>query len=920
MADEVLRLRGEPGADLGGIDVVVPGWAHAPLLRSALHARLAAAGSPRWIPPRIVTLAAWAGEPEGDRVERRVELFAALRGNAWVRESFGDQPAALWNLAAHVAAACDELTLAAIGDAASLEARLQSALARHFHRRAAQALLPQAQLVLRLWRASLDDARGAQATLGALRERAAAARRPLVYVAGARVPAWTQTWLAAMAARVPVGGVQVDVRVTAEALPLVAAAWPELATPHAAPAPIADRARRLHRDTLAAAPVLVETKGFEDQAIAVCEQVLDWLRPPGQADLFAERPPASIALVALDRLVARRVRALLERAQVLVRDELGWKLSTTSAAGVVMRLLDLGANGFHHRDLLDWLKSPFTLGGAPQKAYLVEVVERVIRGRGIVAGLGALQLALGETRAGSDTPDESRVAAAQWLRTLETHATRLAGRASTLGGFAQSLAVALDELGMRGVLARDPVGVEVLRVLDDLRTCLAADTALGGLPASALEFRALLASRFEEEAVPTGAVDSPVVMVSLAGAVLRDFDAAMLIGADAAHLPALPPELLFFSEAVRTDLGLEGRREAVADQAAHLALLLARVPRVAVTWCSVVDDEPRALAPWFARLRAVAAAAGRDPLREFVPRSLSFDFAPTRHPEPPAPHMPASLSASRYQSLVDCPYQFHARHLLRLRELEEVLDEPDAREYGLAVHDVLAQFHEHWRDAGRDDPARDLARVPAETLAASLTEIADRVFKPLIERRPRLIALRQQFARTQVEYLAWLGRRLAEGWRFEGAEVEAAAQLDVGAGLPPVQLRGRLDRIDVRGDEVEVLDYKTRRKQELDDDIRLAGENVQLAFYGLIAPRPATRAAFLYLQRTSDNADAVGTVAARQPYAALRDALRERLKGDLARLAARAPLPALGNEVVCERCEMRGLCRRDFWADGEAPR
>jgi ATP-dependent helicase/nuclease subunit B len=39
-----------------------------------------------------------------------------------------------------------------------------------------------------------------------------------------------------------------------------------------------------------------------------------------------------------------------------------------------------------------------------------------------------------------------------------------------------------------------------------------------------------------------------------------------------------------------------------------------------------------------------------------------------------------------------------------------------------------------------------------------------------------------------------------------------------------------------------------------------------------------------------------------------------RLREDLQRIADGAPLPAIGCETVCGRCEMRGLCRRDHWA------
>ena len=49
-----------------------------------------------------------------------------------------------------------------------------------------------------------------------------------------------------------------------------------------------------------------------------------------------ERP---VALIAQDRVLVRRVRALLERAGVRIADETGWKLSTTRAGASVMSLL-----------------------------------------------------------------------------------------------------------------------------------------------------------------------------------------------------------------------------------------------------------------------------------------------------------------------------------------------------------------------------------------------------------------------------------------------------------------------------------------------------------------------------------------------------------------------------------------------------
>ena len=88
---------------------------------------------------------------------------------------------------------------------------------------------------------------------------------------------------------------------------------------------------------------------LEEEAAAADVRVRSWLLEGRQR----------IAVVVQDRLVARRLRALLERAEVLVQDETGWALSTVAAATVIMRFLDCLGSDFHHRDLVDLLKSPF---------------------------------------------------------------------------------------------------------------------------------------------------------------------------------------------------------------------------------------------------------------------------------------------------------------------------------------------------------------------------------------------------------------------------------------------------------------------------------------------------------------------------------------------------------------------------------
>jgi ATP-dependent helicase/nuclease subunit B len=910
VADELLALRersqSQPGADFRGIDVIVPGWSYAPLLRAALQGRLALAGWSKSIPPRIHTIASWAGEIADDTLERRIELFSVLRTNGWVRSAFGEQPVALWNLAALIASVCDELTFAALEGTDAFEARLNASLARHFTQRAARAVQPQAQLVLQLWRASLAQGTATSALLASLQARSRAAARPLLYVSMKSLEGWTGAWLGLLAKQVPVRIVRADVAAAAAKRPLLAAAWPELLGRGIDASPIAGRTQTVDMVSATEAPTLIEATSLEDEATAIADQVVAWLRSRKEGD-------DPIALVALDRIAARRVRALLERAQVRVRDETGWKLSTTSAAAVVMRLFDLALSGFDHRDLLDWLKSPFTLHGRTGKRRVVRAIERTIRERAPGQGVDALLRALGEGEH-AVLNAQDRATAERWLRELQSHAARLGGGAAPAGALMRALDAAMRALGMRDGLGADPVGIAALRELDELLARFSADRGLGAIRLAPLEFRALIGGRFEEVAFAGEAFDSPVVMVSLSAAAMRDFDAAILIGADSAHLPALPPDVLFLSRSVRMDLGLPGVAEALRDQLADLAAVLLRVPRVIVTWRSREGDEPRALAAWLTRLRAVAQAAGVDSRRTNDASQLEVAVAAMQRPAPRAPHrLPAAISATHYQSLVDCPYQFYARYMLGLRPLEEISDEPRTTDFGLAVHQVLARFHIEWSE-------RDLRAVAHDELAASLAAHAAAVLDPLVERRPRLFGLRSQFAETQAAYLSWLRERVAQGWSFKAAEhdVRVAIELDVAGAARTIELFGRIDRIDVRGDDTEVLDYKTTRRDKLAERLRWAGEHIQLPFYGLLlSPRPS-RAAFVYMQRVStENQAPVGPMPPPQEYALLVDAVGARLRSDLARLAAGAAMPALGNDTTCSYCKMRGLCRRDYWQDAE---
>ncbi len=131
---------------------------------------------------------------------------------------------------------------------------------------------------------------------------------------------------------------------------------------------------------LAGRLAVLAARSPEQEARAIELQVRRWL--------LDERQP--IAIVTEDRRLARRVRALLERASISLQDSGGWALSTTSTAAALERWLETVEEDFAHQPLLDVLKSPFIFADddTERLQHLVYRLEQdIIRHENIARGL-----------------------------------------------------------------------------------------------------------------------------------------------------------------------------------------------------------------------------------------------------------------------------------------------------------------------------------------------------------------------------------------------------------------------------------------------------------------------------------------------------------------------------------------------------
>ena len=233
------------------------------------------------------------------------------------------------------------------------------------------------------------------------------------------------------------------------------------------------------------------------------------------------------------------------------------------------------------------------------------------------------------------------------------------GRRRTIPRWLAALTASLDEIGLREGLAADSAGAQLLDLVGRLGDELAADT----LAVEFSEWRRWLARQLEGATFRDRAIESPVVFTSLAATRLRSFDAVLILGADAAHLPGPDPASMFFSQGVRAELKLPTWSERVAEMEEDLAALIASCGEVAITWQRMAGGEDNLLSPIFERLAALHELAYKGRLDDpaLVTRLARTDVRPadaelpveeTRAPAPSAgPCCPAgSLRAPTTRS------------------------------------------------------------------------------------------------------------------------------------------------------------------------------------------------------------------------------------------------------------------------------
>jgi ATP-dependent helicase/nuclease subunit B len=536
----------------------------------------------------------------------------------------------------------------------------------------------------------------------------------------------------------------------------------------------------------------------EARAIALC----------GRAALEAGR---SVGIVTPDRNLARRIAAELKRFDIVVDDAAGTPLFHAPAGRLARQVLNLVTGGCAPVDLLALLRNRATtlsLGRGALAALADDIDLGLLRGQRPGPGIAGLRAMLAAHLGGklkyparkltpergaeiADLFDRLDAAIAPLTDLMALPEMTAAGLAVALGqvvasicgeaplpgraelsGWVESMA-ALDgeghrfgAFGLDDVLAALMSGIEVRNTVPEDRR---QDIAIWGqLEARLMNPDMLILGALNEDKWPGTADPGPWLSrgMRLAAGLEPPERQQGLAAHDFAQGLGNASVVLCYAERVGSSPSLPSR-------------LVQRLDAF------IGEDAAKGLR---ARGQAwIEAARQLDAVLRVTP-------AVRPQPNPPVHARPRKLSVTEIETLMRSPYDLYARHVLKLKPLDALGEDPDARERGTIVHAIFARFVFEKRD-------------PADPGAFSrLMEIAGEEFAGLDAIGERRDIWLKRFEAAAQQFLAFEQAR-AHLVKERHAEVDGRWDLRL---AEPFAITGKADRVDLLTDgTIEILDFKT---------------------------------------------------------------------------------------------------------------
>jgi len=523
----------------------------------------------------------------------------------------------------------------------------------------------------------------------------------------------------------------------------------------------------------------------------------------------------SVGIITPDRNLARRIAAELGRYDIRVDDSAGTPLFQSSAGRLARQLLAVAVNAFAPIDLMALLDN-----GATHLSYeRVELAELrimiemgLLRGQRPAPGLKGLRAAL----VGNVEKKTPRVV----RRLTEANAQAIGDLFDRLDTAITPLCKLLDNPRLHGS--------NFAKALADAWTALTTSPRPDATqtPPGTVEFRKwadeLVARPDEGPTFPPTGLDgvlyglmAGITVRPVAGtrtdiaiwgqieARLQNPDLAILAGLNEDIWPEPADPGPWLSRGMRLAAGLEPP-ERKSGLAAHDFEMALGNENVIIAFSERLGTSPALPSRLVQRLEAFLGKPVADALRHkghyWCDAARALDAvnavvaAPRPAPNPPASIRPRRLSITEIETLFRSPYDLYAKHILKLRKLDPLGEDPGTRERGSMIHEVFARFVIEGHDVD-DQQALERLNAMAGDAFAGLDAIGER--RDIWLRRFETAAA--AFLDHERERNAAIAARHAEidgEWLFPA--------------LDNFRLVGRADRIDhLRDGTLEIIDFKT---------------------------------------------------------------------------------------------------------------
>ena len=538
-----------------------------------------------------------------------------------------------------------------------------------------------------------------------------------------------------------------------------------------------------------------------------------------------ETPERTAALVTPDRALARRVAEELLRWGVKVDDSAGRPLSETPPGTFIRLTANMVGDGLSPVSLLAALKHPLAAAGQTPASFRTWVrhLERLLlHGPRPGPGIAGLRNAITvESKKAEDRKLHERAAGLSSLvpgldalgLILQPLCDLMAKKEVMVGDLLNAHVTCIEALAATDVTPGMTTGPERLWRGEDgeaAATFIAelADTSgvLGGAIAPR-HYPALLDTLMASRMVrPRYGQHARLHIWGNLEARLQSADVMILGGLNEATWPPEAKPSPWMSRPMARDFGLPLPERRIG-LSAHDFAQAACAPNVVLTRAERVGGTPTVASRWLQRLDNILAGAGLTdglmPQDDWLgwadgldqPSGRPKSVVPPR-PCPPLAARPRKLPVTRIRTLVRDPYALYAERILKLKPLEAIDADPDARHKGIVIHEVLDRFTRQYPD---DLPADAEQR---------LIEMGRDAFDELMA-WPTVRALWwPRFERIASWFVSWEQKRRDNGIRVLKTEIDGTLKLDLPGG--PFELTARADRIDRLADgNLSIIDYKT---------------------------------------------------------------------------------------------------------------